>query len=320
MGPISTGLILVALTATVAAQLVRDRMLALALLMYVPIWPLALSAIVRDILARGRALPLRWSLLTIGVATGAFSVSLLWCPAYTPEENATSAPLEIVQWNLQWGGARGPESLTEMIATIESYQPDVACLSEAPEAAPLQRALATNSASSWRAATVEHSPSSTYGSRLTVLSRQPVAVRQQWQLPAGHAALFEVARQPRTLRILMADVQSDPLLPRSPTLVEIARIVDDLAAADTPVDVVTGDFNTPGRFLGFDALADAADGYRRAAMWSGQWRATWPARVALSPFDIDHLWVRRGIGIVSARLFSSPNTDHRGQVAVLRLP
>jgi endonuclease/exonuclease/phosphatase family metal-dependent hydrolase len=286
----------------------------------VPIWPLALAAIVRDVWARGRALPLRGLLLTMGVGAGALSVSLMWCPARAPEGSAEAPRVTIIHWNMQWGGARGPAALAEMIDTLEAYQPDVVCASEAPAGPGLQRSIGAANASSWRVASVEHSPRSTYWFRLTVLSRHSVTVRRRWELRTGHAALFEVALEPRTLRILMVDLKSDPLLPRSPTILEVARIVDDLAAAGAPVDVVAGDVNTPGRFLGFDALSEAGDGYRRAAMWSGQWRATWPARVPLSSFDLDHLWVRRGLDIASAHLFSSPNTDHRGQVAVLRLP
>ena len=313
VGLVSTALILVALTATVTAQIVRDRMLALTLLMFVPIWPLAMAAIVRDVLARGRALPQRWFLLTIGVGAGVFSVSLMWSPARAPEGSAELSQVTIVQWNMQWGGARGPESLAEMLGTLEAYQPEVVCSSEAPTGVQLQRARGARTASSWHAASVEHSPPSTYWFRLTVLSRHPVALRQQWDLRTGHAALFEVALAPRTLRILMVDLQSEPFLPRSPAIAEIARIVDDLAATDAPVDVVAGDFNTPGRFLGFDALSEAGHGYRRAAMWSGQWRATWPSRVPLSSLDIDHLWVKRGLDIASAHLFQpeyrSPRTS-----------
>ena len=319
-GRISTALILLALTATVTAQLVRDRTLALTLLMFVPIGPLAMSAIARDVLARGRALPLRWLLLTIGVGAGAFSVSLMWSPARAPEGSAEEPRVTIVHWNMRWGGARGAESLAEMMATLEADHPDVVCSSEAPTDAQLRRDNGDVAASSWHSASVEHPPSSGYWFRLTVLSRQPVVLRRQWDLPTGHAALFEVALTQRTLRILMVDLQSEPFLPRSPAIAEIARRVDDLAAADAPVDVVAGDFNTPGRFLGFDLLSDAGDGYRRAAMWSGQWRATWPARVPLSSLDIDHVWVSRELNVVSAHLFSNPNTDHRGQVAVLRLP
>lgn len=315
-GLVSTALIVVSLAAMVSAPLVRDRTFALALLMYVPIWPLALSAIVRDVVARGYALPLRWLLLTLGVGAGAFSVSLQWSPARAPEGSAESPQLTIVQWNMQWGGARGPASLAAMLAQLQAYHPDVVCVSEAPAGDLLQRV----SASGWHAASVQHSPPTEYWFRMTVLSRQPVALRRRWELPAGHAALFEVDLAPRSLRILMVDSKSDPLLPRSPTLIEVARIVDELAAANVPVDVVAGDFNTPGRLLGFDALAGAAHGYRRAALWSGQWRATWPARFPLSSLDIDHLWVSRRLDIASAELFSNPNTDHRGQVARLRLP
>jgi endonuclease/exonuclease/phosphatase family metal-dependent hydrolase len=310
----ATGLILVALGATVTAQIVRDRTLALALLMCLPIWPLAVLAVLRDVLARGRALPLRWLLLVLGLASGAFSIWLLWCPARAPEVNPASAHVTLAQWNVQWGAARGRESLTELLAKLEAYHPDVICLSEAPRGDRLQRALR---ASSWHVASVENSRPSAYWFRLTVLSREPVALRREWELPTGHAALFEIDLRPRALHLLMVDLQSDPLLPRSPTLVEVAHLIDELAAGGVPVDVVAGDFNTPGRFLGFDALAAAASGYRRAALWSGQWRATWPDGFPLSPLDIDHIWVRHGLDVASAQLFSNPNSDHRGQLTVL---
>jgi hypothetical protein len=175
-----------------SAQLVRERMLALALLMYVPIcrspyrlssgmcWPVAVH------------LPLRWILLAIGIGSGAFSVSLMWSPARGPEGNAESPKVPVMHWNVQWGGARGPESLAQLLTTLQAYQPEVVCSSEAP-AVDLQRASAAWAASSWHIASVEHFPPSAYWFRLTVLSRQPVAVRREWNLRAGHAALFDVA-------------------------------------------------------------------------------------------------------------------------------
>jgi endonuclease/exonuclease/phosphatase (EEP) superfamily protein YafD len=82
---------------------------------------------------------------------------------------------------------------------------------------------------------------------------------------------------------------------------------------------VLGDFNTPARFLGFDALAEAGPGYRRAGLWSGQWRGTWPSIVTLPPFDIDHIWVSKRLSVVGSSFFRSRSSDHRGQRVDLRL-
>lgn len=315
-----TALIVVMLAALVTAHLVRDRTLGVALLMFVPIWPFALCAAIWDVSARGRALPLPWLLLTLGVGVFVFSGSLLWQTANSPEGSPESQAITIAQWNVQWGGAHGRTSLASMLDALEVYQPDVVCLSEVPTEPNLRRALELVSDRNLHVASVEHERSSAYWFRLTVLSASPVVVLREWNLSNGHAALFEVALQSGPLRVMMVDLQSPPLIPRSPTISEVARIVNELARAEVPVHIVAGDFNTPGRFIGFDALSVAADGYRRSAMWSGQWRATWPASLPLSPLDIDHVWVSTRLGIASAEFFSNPNSDHRGQVAVLRLP
>jgi endonuclease/exonuclease/phosphatase family metal-dependent hydrolase len=226
-----------------------------------------------------------------------------------------------VHWNTQWGGTRGERSLAEIVAALHTLHPDLICLSEAPSHAQLTRAWAAHGKGAWSSVSIEQPDTFTrYWYRLTVMSRYPVQARQQWTLPTGHAVLFEVALPTRTLRILMVDLQSAPTKPRSPSIAEAARIVDELARTGTLIDLVVGDFNTPGRFVGVDALAASAAGYRRAALWSGQWRATWPSHVLLSPFDIDHIWVRQGLAIAASEIFRNQASDHRGQATVLRLP
>jgi endonuclease/exonuclease/phosphatase (EEP) superfamily protein YafD len=109
-------------------------------------------------------------------------------------------------------------------------------------------------------------------------------------------------------------------LPRSPSIRQVAALLEDRARAGQPIDLVLGDFNTPASFLGFDALDRAAGGYRRASLWSGQWRGTWPSVLLFPMFDIDHVFVSTHLGVLDSALFRGPGSDHRAQRADLRLP
>ncbi|MCS7032948.1 MAG: endonuclease/exonuclease/phosphatase family protein [Phycisphaerae bacterium] len=357
-----TALILLAIVLLVTAQVVRDRTTWLALLMYLPLWPPALAAVAWDLLRLGKALPVRFLLSCIGLATGLLAVGMMWSPALPPEDLPDATELRILHWNTQWGGRRAQQTLDAMVNEMARRRPDILCLSEAPAPAWMlftwsQRA---GHGSTWHHAAVANERAQDYWYRMMVLSRFPVRLIEQRPLPYGHAALFEVdllepagdnpsasgpstgedgqphASAPvptgatRILRILMIDVQSHVLHPRSPALRAAAEIVESHARAGRPIDVIAGDCNAPARFLGFDALASAGEGYRRAAFWSGQWRATWPVSIQLgrwqlrhawrlSTLDIDHLLLRRGLRIADAAIFQNDASDHRGQIVAIRL-
>lgn len=138
-----------------------------------------------------------------------------------------------------------------------------------------------------------------------------VQLQSVHRLARGRLALFEVAHPTRTLHLAMVDLISSPLSPRTPSIQEAAAIIKG-----EQVDLVLGDFNTPARFVGFDAL----EGYRRAALWSGEWRGTWPSFSPLAPYDIDHIWVSRRLRVRAAGFFSTLASDHRGQRVDLRFP
>jgi endonuclease/exonuclease/phosphatase family metal-dependent hydrolase len=131
--------------------------------------------------------------------------------------------------------------------------------------------------------------------------------------------LFEIdlPQRVRPLRVLACDLESSPRVHRAPSLGAIAIIANELSRDSTPADVIAGDFNAPARAWGFADIERAADGYRRAAFWSGDWRATWPSAFAV--LDIDHILVRRGVAVRSAALFTNHATDHRGQTVDLAI-
>ena len=310
--------LLIALLVCSTVQHIGDRSRLLMLLMFVPVTPLALWALLWDARRRGHALRVRWSLTLLALGAEAVALGSLWRPARAPERGGTGERVRLLQWNTLWGG-RGPQQLADVLDRIDALQPDVVFLSEAPRNARLRRAWSERHAG-WYLANTGSREDDAYWYNLTVLSRRRVQLRQEWTLQTGHAALFDVQLPARSMRVLLADLQSSPILPRSPSIRQLAQLVEARARGPEAVDVVLGDFNTPGHFLGFDALAAAGGGFRRAALWSGQWRGTWPSFLPLPMFDIDHVWVSARWRVQSAEIFSGPPSDHRGQRVDLRAP
>ena len=289
-------------------QLVRDRTLLLMLLMFVPLLLVACSALAWDLLLRGRALRVRWLLSGLALVSGAYAVSLQWQPALSAAAAPESqARLRIVQWNTQWGGGN-MHAFEGIVDTLAAQHADLIVLSEAPGLEKLRKAWSKRQAG-WHSVAVDSGMMQSYWYRMVVLSRYPVQLRGEWNLARGHSALFEIAAPTGVLRALVVDLESSPFALRSPSIRQVADLVDR-----QPIDLVLGDFNTPAHLLGFDALAAAGGGLRRAALWSGQWRATWPSFIPVPLYDIDHVWVGHRWDVRRASFFSCRGTDHRGQV------
>jgi endonuclease/exonuclease/phosphatase (EEP) superfamily protein YafD len=331
-----SAVLLVIIFVMIAAQLVRDRAVWLNYCLYAPLWVLAIVTIAWDLLNLGKALPLRFLMFLIGCGIGVMSVGMMWAPARAPEGNANQPAVKVLHWNMQWGGLAGPASLEKIVSTMLSHDPQIVCLTEVPHESYFGHYWRTAAGPGWHGASTVLVQQ--YMCRLSVLSKSPVRRAGQWPLDHGVAALFEIdlpEMPSRPFRVMMVDIESDPNLPRSPSIIQAAKLVDDFATRGQPIDVVAGDFNTPSRFRGFDALTRAGERYERAALWSGQWRATWPARLVspfrgktyefrntwrLSTLDIDHLFVRTGLDVAAAEIFTSDVVDHRGQTCTIRLP
>lgn len=307
--------LLSALTITILGQLLRDRTAALQWIMFVPVFPIVLVAIGWDVLLLGRALPVRFLFAAVAVGCGALALHWQWQPALAAEPGSPASALRILQWNTQWGG---PYPFDHVLDGIDAQHPDIACLSEAPDTSLLKRAWAKRHPG-WSIAAAVDVDNWRYAYRLALISRYPVEKQNDWVLANGHATLFQVALPSRTFRALVVDLQSSPRAPRSPSIRQAAQLVAARARTDAPIDIVLGDFNTPARFLGFDALAAAGGGYRLASLWSGHWRGTWPASIRPPFFDIDHIWVSNDWRIQSSQFFIG-YSDHRGQRVDLRLP
>src|SRR5688500_15986165 len=116
-----------------AGHAARDRNLALALLMYIPLVPLGLWAVVFDLLRRARSVRPRFALALVGlvcVLWGGYPMLGLRAPETPP---AGSHEITLLHWNMQSGGKRANQPRWERAAgQILSRQPDVIVLSEAP--------------------------------------------------------------------------------------------------------------------------------------------------------------------------------------------
>ncbi len=303
-----TALITLSLLSLLSAQLVRDRGLLSMLLMCLPPWPLALVAVVWDARLRGHAWRPRWLLGGVAIVAAAWSLAMTWSPARAPEGLPTQRLLRVVQWNTQWGGKRREGAAAALMDALDAQGADIVCLSEAPARENFDPGWSARHPT-WHTLTVENTPRPSYSYRLTLTSRHPIRLVRETDLETGHTALFNVDVPGMPLRVMMVDLESMFTKRRTPSLEQLGREL-----AKTPVDLLLGDFNATSRFRGFDAIA--ANGYRRAALWSGAWRATWPSVLPL--LDIDHVWVRGGLDIVASHFFRSAGIDHRGQRTSLR--
>ncbi len=120
----------------------------------------------------------------------------------------------------------------------------------------------------------------------------------------------------RTLRLLVVNGISSPTRSRLPFLAAIAETCRQAREQGRPFDFVLGDFNTPGRSLGFDAFDQ--QGYQLAGRSAAGWRATFPSWLPV--YDIDHVWLSPGQELASCSFSSGPYSDHRGQLVRVLLP
>ena len=303
-----------------AGHAARDRNLALALLMYIPLVPLGLWAVVLDLVRRGRSLRPRFALTLMGfvcVLWGGYPMIGLRSPEGAPPG---SHEITLLHWNMQSGGKRANKPRWERAAEqILARQPDVIVLSEAPPDRWIFDALYRVNRG-WRTVHISNQPEARYWYKPLVCSRWPMTFEGEVAVRNGAAmsVLVEVRKKP--LRLLVVDGVSSPTVVRTAFLHDVAAACEAAAAGGRPYDVVVGDFNAVGRSVGFDRVRTSAGGYRPSADYGGGWRGTWPVPVPV--YDIDHVWVRAGRAVTRCRLYSGEvfDTDHRGQFVGLALP
>jgi len=298
----------------IIGQLVRDRTVELALLMYIPLLPLGLWAVFWDGLQVGRSLPrFRFSLTLIGLVVTIWgAVSMMgWGGADIHSESGTD--VTVLHWNVYWGG-KGTIS-----ADIERMLPDIAVLSEPPIKSRLEPFLKKMG---WSTIQYQARRKNT----LAVCSSWPLQLEGYVRINNADAMTVIVTVRGQALRLLAVDggrrlvIRSKGVLPRwrTPMLTKIAQTLVAYEEQGQPIDLIAGDFNAISLSLGFDAFAQAGGGFHLASKFSLDWRGTWKAYLPL--YDLDHVWVHKRFQGLRAELFTNLKSDHRGQLVRFVLP
>ena len=222
----------------------------------------------------------------------------------------------LLQWNVLWGGGpfRSQRTWAAQRAEIMKRDPDIMILSELPPADWLEQ-LVDDIGPGANVVGIEHDPRSRYWFRLGVCSRWPIRLEKRMPLPGGVA--MSVTCEVRGRRGAAPGRRWQEQSVSIATPLSGGRSPKSAARRPTegrPFDVVAGDFNTPSRSIGFDALT--AQGYTLASRSAAGWRGTFPSWLPI--YDIDHVWLGPGLRMRSCTLFTGPSSDHRGQfVSVL---
>ena len=311
---VAAGLVLgIALAA--AGQVVRDRSVAWALLMYLPLGLLGLAAVGFDALCRGRAVPKgRFALAAVGLLA---TLGAAWpMVGRGPGAVGEGPEISVLHWNVIWGGGkdRDPARWAAIRGEILRQPADLRVLSEAPPDDWLDQLVGEMGPGASRVQAENGPEGGGYWFKLVVCSKGPLRLVRREPIADGAGMVVEAEVRGRTVRLLVVDAQSPPLIPRSPRLLAVAAACRRAREAGEPIDVVVGDFNAVSRSLGFDAIE--AEGYALASRSSRGWRGTFPS--FLPAYDIDHAFVRREAPIVGCRFFTNFASDHRGQVARFR--
>jgi len=298
-------------------QATRDLNFFLRCCFYIPLPIFGIAALLHDALMRGRAYPrVRCGFGLLGVAAFALGLAILWqwegVEPSPPEPN----DVRVMQWNVHWGGhPMRPENWELLRADIEAHDPDVLILNEAPfEKKHWIENYATEKGWSLQRGTQAEDP---WEAQLVICSRWKMQCEVDTPVFNGRVLLMRIDRPERAFRVMMVDAESNVVSQsRVPMMEEIERILTAVQAGGQTVDVVAGDFNTPGRSIAFDGMAQTAGGYALASRSVAGWPGTWPSRYPL--YDIDHVWVHRSWKIAGCERFMNGKTDHRAQMVTIR--
>lgn len=306
-----------AMVGGLVGRVCRDRTVVFQVLGYIPLLPLGVFAFCHALVARGTCLPkVRFGYGALGLVAAILGLTVLWSwPTHRKGvTRANAQDVTILQWNVRW---RGPGEMLEpwqdMMSDILRRHADVILLSEGPSASRTQMLL-DQLGPGWGQVRWESHPRERYTFRFVALSCWTMHVDAERTITNGRALALTIEAQPRPVRILFVDGESNPLQPRLPRLADITDQTERANSEEAPYDLIVGDFNTSATSVGFDRLR--ADGWRLASETTGGWRGTYPARLPL--YDIDHIWVGPTGEVLQGFRFTNGTADHRGQVIVLR--
>jgi endonuclease/exonuclease/phosphatase (EEP) superfamily protein YafD len=313
---LSATLVAVALVGSLVGQVVRDRWVVTALLMYIPLPVVGVAAVAVDLLRGGRTLRRpRFGFAGIGLLSAVFGALPLVAWGSKPSQTSGGGTLAVMQWNVRWGGTGGEAGWQSIVADVRQRSPDVVILSEAPGQERVSEMLG-QLGGSWQSVHIENAPRGHYLYRLVVASRYPVTLERQTPITNGMTMEGTVVSDKGTVLLLVVDGESNPLLSRTQRLSDVLALCRAASKRGRPIDLIAGDFNAVGRSIGFDAFPEK--GYRLASDSARGWRGTFPSWCPL--YDIDHVWLGGYLSARECAFVTNRHTDHRGQTVRVRMP
>jgi vancomycin resistance protein VanJ len=200
---------------------------------------------------------------------------------------------------LFWNAASPRHPSRTLIEVIRAEEPELVAVAEAGKWTDAAEA-------DYRRELPDYHPRALPG-QILVFSRQPIRVRETRRLPnrtAIHVLSCDTTIGP--VRLVLADVGSDPLHDRKPQIREVLELAN--SEADT---VVVGDFNTPYDSVAFDPFRER---FTHALKDGGSGSIeTWPS---IAPcLAIDHVWLSPTFVPVSGRKRWTTKSDHAMIVA-----
>jgi len=304
-------------------QIVRDITVEWAVLMYIPLLPLGLWAILWDLLwLSRRPSHFRYHLTLLGIGLTLWGSLTMIGMGGAETDSEPTTKVTILHWNVYWGGKKGGWK-PEIIPEIVQRQPDITILNETPSKSRLQFLLKKIGGTAIMYEETRRNP-------LAICSSWPMQFERYAKIINARAMTVIVTVHGQPLRVLAIDskrnmsdklvVLSRPLLPkwRTPMLSSIIKTINAYHAQRKPIDIIAGDFNAISRSRGFDEFATVGGGYHLAAKFSFDWRGTWKSYLPL--YDVDHVWVHKHFQGLKAELFTNRSSDHRGQWLQFQLP
>ena len=290
--------------------LVRDRIAALHLMLYIPAIPISLVAIFIDYTKSYRAVKGPRFLLT-GLSVGLFLSTIIpmigWRSPKALPEGFTQ--VRFLQWNTMWGGKMWNHALPflggeeRVKSKVHEIKPDLMVFSESCNENVLKEIC--TELGGWHYSFLFRLPDYNYIASLAVISPYPIRQGAYRPVPNGVTQEFDVMMPDRTLRILVVDGNSAPRW-RTPFLKAVREVIQKAADNGQPYDIICGDFNSISNSVGFDDFPTAGSGYNEASRTGYQYRGTFP--VAYPNLDIDHVFVESKHVVMDCKLFASMAT------------
>ena len=206
-----------------------------------------------------------------------------------------------------------PKALTDLKPIIDTYDPDIIGMSEAPYGHDIKRLNSTLPQYTFQANLTRDHSGKSLGSTLAIFSKDKI-LSQKVVIPesSGRHKRAVIKAQINNISVVIGH----PMIPISPKTTKQRNIVIDTMAdilkAETHF-VIMGDFNmTP-----WGPMFTNLPGKRSH---DPRWSITWPANRPLLGIPIDHILVSENLDVIDSKTLKKTSSDHHPIIMSVKLP